>query len=413
MTIRAPHFSKRVSRKVQQPQAVANLLVTTLAVVAATPFVSNEQTIPHRQIVQQPLQVGSPLVLLSAVEERPFFQTDWPNPVTVDRQQPNNVGAFLPLTIVAEFRFFENDLSRPVFPIAQQPENRGNLLPLTAEADNPFAPNIFANPFVVPTSQDTNQTGSSLALIETSGEKPFAQTEWLNPLVLDRQKSEISGNNLLPTPVAVGDPFFQTDWHVQFVVPIQEPVNAPAFLPLIVKPFVQTDWPNPHSIGVQQPFSVGTFLPLTVEPEKPFAQTDWPNPLIEPIQTPDYSGAFLALVVEPEKPFAQTEWPNPTLSVLVQTPYQVGSPLGLIEFAGEKPFLQGDWPNPTVDVLVQVPFQIGNRFLLPAVPVVSIPNSIQQILVSLLNSEQTLTVAATNSEQTLLAGNNSETTING
>ena len=93
MTIRAPHFSKPRPRKVQQPDAVANLLVTTLAVVAAAPFVPNEQAAPKRLGVQQPfLQVGSPLALIEEAGEKPSALHDWPTPPPKPTQQPLQVG---------------------------------------------------------------------------------------------------------------------------------------------------------------------------------------------------------------------------------------------------------------------------------------------------------------------------------
>ena len=161
MTIRAPHFTKRVAREVQQPHPVTNLLVTTLA-VAGIPFLPIDQVAPHSLPVQEPFQQISFIPLITAAGD-PFAHHDWPNPQIepiqepvqlrtqlpeiVDpgtpvsppqfdnpdfpiAQEPYNIGTFLPLTVVAQYRFLEYELSRPEFPIAQQPNYIGNSLPV-------------------------------------------------------------------------------------------------------------------------------------------------------------------------------------------------------------------------------------------------------------------------------------------
>lgn len=119
--------------------------------------------------------------------------------------------------------------------------------------------------------------------------------------------------------------------------------------------FSQSDWPNPQSVETQQPVQLG--MPLTIladAGDKPFLQTDWPNPLIEGQQEPDNRGSFLPLTVAPAKPFSQLDWPNPTVSILIQTPFQVGSSLTILEDAGDKPFVQYDWIRPGPAQTVQL-----------------------------------------------------------
>ncbi len=75
----------------------------------------------------------------------------------------------------------------------------------------------------------------------------------------------------------------------------------------------------------------------------------------------DYAGRYLEFA-EPEPPFLELEWPTPA-AIKIQTPFQVGVPLTLLEDAGEKPFLQSEWPNPE-PIFIQEPFQYAAPLVL-------------------------------------------------
>ena len=107
MTLRAPHFSRRVERKVQTPQLVPNLLVTTL-IIAAAPFFTSELTQPHRLSTQQPNQVGSPLALIENAGEKPFAQYEWPVPPAIPTIQLEQVSKSIALIESAEKPFVQN-----------------------------------------------------------------------------------------------------------------------------------------------------------------------------------------------------------------------------------------------------------------------------------------------------------------
>ncbi len=169
MTIRAPHFSPRRERPTQQPAPVPNLLVTTLAVVVAVPFVANEQTVPQTQETQQPLQLGSPLALIEPAVEKPFVPIDWPNPtLTVEIQTPFQVG--MPLTILehaGDKPFVQSDWPNPEPIFIKQPEQVGKSIALLPPVvGDPFVQHDWPNPLIAIT-QPALQIGKSLALVET------------------------------------------------------------------------------------------------------------------------------------------------------------------------------------------------------------------------------------------------------
>ena len=90
MTIRAPHLSGRTDRKVQAPQVVVSLLVTTLAV----PFAQYDWPNPQIEPVQQPFQVGMPLGILEDAGEKPFLLSEWPQPDPLPTIQIEQVPKF-------------------------------------------------------------------------------------------------------------------------------------------------------------------------------------------------------------------------------------------------------------------------------------------------------------------------------
>jgi len=331
VTIRAPHLSGKRPRKVQQPEIVTNLLVTTLVVVAA-PFVANEQTIPQRVAIQQPFQVGSPLALIEGAGEKPFAQLEWPNPEPLGRQQPDQRDAFLPRTVPV---VRTHDWPNPTLAVkVQQPEVIQLSPALLAVPEKPGAQLDWPNPTVLPLVQQPFQVGSSYALIGDAGEKPFAQYDW-------------------PTPPAILTKF-------------PEQKGQPAVITAIFpKPFLQSDWPNPTvSTKIQTPFQVGASLTLIEDAgEKPFAFYDWPVPPAIPTKFPEQIGQSAVLTEVFPAPFFQTEWPNPTVAIKIQSPFQVGSSLTLIEDAGEKPFDQLDWINPPPKP-TQQPFQLPKPIVL-------------------------------------------------
>lgn len=194
MTIRAPHFSKRVSRKVQQPQPVANLLLTTLVVVAAVPFAQTDWPNPEPLPTQQPLQLGMPLVILEDAGEKPFNQLDWPNPTLATHiQTPVQIGASIVLSV-------------------------------------PFRQTQWPNPTVDVLVQPPFQVGSSLNLIETGGEKPFAQTDWPNPILPPVPITLQVGSSVDLLTTIVPKPFNQLDWPNP--IPLSVPVTWQAGISL-------------------------------------------------------------------------------------------------------------------------------------------------------------------------------------
>jgi len=183
MTIRAPHFSKHLPRKVQAPQVIPSLLLTTLAL----PFFVSEQTVPQTQITQQPLQLGMPLAILEDAGEKPFNQTEWPNPTLATH--------------------------------VQIPFQLSTLI----EVGDPFRQTEWLNPTVEVLIQTPFQVGSSLNLIEIGGEKPFAQYDWLNPTLPPIPITQQVGSSVDLLAAVVLKPFNQLDWPNPTITP--EPIS--------------------------------------------------------------------------------------------------------------------------------------------------------------------------------------------
>lgn len=206
MTLRAPHFSGKTPRRVQPPLKVANLLLTTLAVaVAAAPFFTSELTTPQRLNIQQPLQVGSPLALIENAGEKPHAQYDWPNYRPINRQQPENRGSFLPLSVPAGVPFAQSDWANPQRQDRQQPV----------------------------------QTGKPIALVEDV--KPHAQYDWPNPWAAKRQQPEQVTRLIIPAPP--GDPFVPFIWPNPARITAQQPYIVSISLAILTSP-VLADTPR-------------------------------------------------------------------------------------------------------------------------------------------------------------------------
>jgi hypothetical protein len=181
--------------------------------------------------------------------------------------------------------------------------------------------------------------------------------------------------SLLVTALFVPDaPFFAHEETIPLRPTTQQPLQLGSPLTLIEnageKPFNQNEHPNPSLVFRSQTDLQGSFIALAGIQPDPFFQSDWPNPTLRKVQEPYNLPSFIALVVEPEIPFKQDQWPNPTLRVNIQTPFQVGSSLTLIEDAGEKPFFQSDWITPPGKPTLE-PYQIGKSIsLVPTLDVV-------------------------------------------
>ncbi len=339
MTIRAPHFSPRRERLTQQPDLVANLLVTTLAVAVGTQLFVDE--VPAAE-TQQPLQLGSPFVLLESEVAKPFAQTDWKNPRTSGLLEVLQVGRSITEIPAAQKPFAQTDWKNPETLFIHQPEQIGKSVALVeAAVAAPFIQSDWLNPEPV-SIQSPHQVGLPLTILEDAGEKPFNLSDWPQP-------------ELRPTPI-----------------PEQVPKSIALVEAEAAAPFFQTDWSNPTlSIDIQTPFQVGKSIALVeVAVAIPFAQHDWPNYVI-----PLFIDAFhRGPQIIPPAPFKQIDWPNPSVDIQIQTPLQLGLPLGILEDAGEKPFAQYDWLNPE-PIFIKQPEQVGKSVTLVET-VVSAPPSI-------------------------------------
>ncbi len=162
MTLRAPHFSGKRPRKVQSPQPIPNLLVATLLVA----FVPVIFPAPQAQATQQPVQTNAPAALLDGTGEKPFAQTEWPNPtVAIKVQTP--VQAVNPLSImedIGEKPFFQTEWPDPPPVVIQTPFQHQKHSALTVTPLPPISA-AFLNP-TFPRAQQPYQLQKPLVLFE-------------------------------------------------------------------------------------------------------------------------------------------------------------------------------------------------------------------------------------------------------
>ena len=215
--------------------------------------------------------------LYAPIPEKPFNQTDWPNPLN--------------LLVAARYVAInatgpQNRLGASTFPFAQDDwPNPGNTRAAGYQAA--VLATVWQNP--------------QLTVFFPIPEKPFLQTDWPVPL-----------NRLA-----------QAYWTARSSQPdVWQDPQLTVFFPIPEKPFNQDDWPNPIIARLRQPAIDSTYwqnyLPLTAGP-KPFFQSDWPNPLHRLIEAryvavtawiwQDRNTTLFAPI--PTKPFLQLDWPLP------------------------------------------------------------------------------------------------------
>src|SRR5690349_3045388 len=164
-----------------------NLLQSTLTPAAGTPFSQTDWPNPQRPRRGQDWQYSQAQFIPAPVAGTPFSQTDWPNPV---RRVTRPFGAFYHRVAMAApaqaagTPFVQTDWQNPlgrantVARISQQPVNLSTMvedfIAFSSMQDIPQR-----TPRVAVTSQ---QPGINLSLLTTTGQKPFAQTDWQNPI---------------------------------------------------------------------------------------------------------------------------------------------------------------------------------------------------------------------------------------
>jgi len=145
------------------------------------PFEQSDWITPPAKPTQQPFQVGTLLPLIFAEPEPPFMEIKWPVPPAKPTQQPFQVGSpYVLIGEAGEKPFDQLDWITPPAKPTQQPFQVGTQLP-TAEVFDAFFQHDWPNPTVDIKIQTPFQVGSPYVLIGETGEKPFAQTDWITP----------------------------------------------------------------------------------------------------------------------------------------------------------------------------------------------------------------------------------------
>lgn len=282
--------TQRPNRQAGEASVAVNLLLTTLAVVAAMPFGQDEWP-QLRARARVPVVDVAPNLLLSTLSpsSAPFAQDEWPLQQAVRR--------------------------------AQQLDIPQNLLPITAA---PFRPVELPSPRAaarVSQFDAPNLLGTTLAPVV--GQAPFSQTDWPIPRAAKRvSDSWVAQYPLTVTPVPGAAPFAQDEWPGLQARRIPQPDVVPNLLGTVLAtvqapaPFTQTNWPIPRAAArVPDPWFAPNLLTITPVPGAvPFRQLEWLGPRVarwqQPWATPNLLTGTLTPPVSAAAPFRQLEWPQ-------------------------------------------------------------------------------------------------------
>ena len=287
------------------------------------------------------------IVAAVSAQAVPFFQTEWPNPQRKSKQQPTETPNLLLTTlapaeeeeVVVQTPFHQDDWANPIRKAVRDYSyyQTHNEIPSNVDVQGsvfpPFQPALPEN-VLREAWRDYGWTQTPFEIPQVVSEvvqRPFVQTEWINPAVRE---------------------FGGFSWTQNLLESTLAPVAAE--VPVVQNPFAQTDWLNPlrarwiDGTWVQTPQSI----PQIVEVQNPFSPPEIQNPVLRTVIR-DYTWTQNALqttlapvFVSTEKPFHQDDWPNPLRPWIrdltwTQTPFTI-----LPVIAGPKPFNLQDWPNP-------------------------------------------------------------------
>ena len=318
--------------------------------------------------------------------EKPFLQSEWPNPVL---RVPSALTWVSPAattfpTFIRRPAAFTRTVANPA---ARQIDQINNLLPLGATAQAPFFNLDFPNP--VRLGQPALTWISTLPPPFDGGAKPFLQSAWPNPVLAT--PAALTWINEITA--SVDAPFSQASWPNP-VRALPAALSWTSTLPLPfdggAKPFLQGSWPNPVRALPAALTWTSTLPPPFDGGAKPFLQSDWPNPLgaytwraIEPSQSflanafqilppgkaalPDRAAAprvvsadvqnVLGLLTQPA-PFVAPNLPNPRgyeFPIALRTWVALPVPVP----PTQPPFLNFDQPNPRGARPVPLSYTLG------------------------------------------------------
>ncbi len=354
--IRDPLFTPAPKRTLLGVDLIPNLLLTTLAVVAAVPFSPTDLPTPMRaRAVPQAECVGTPRVLQSLFFYSPEHAPELQAPLRARAVPqadipPNSLLTGIPAQPTVPFKNLEQ-----LTQIARRPaqsEIPPNLLASTLlpAQGAPFYQTDWPNPVrarIAP--QADSQTGVTTRGIPTLS--PFAWFDWPTP-ARARSLPQADSGPVSPALLA----FFQRHVAIDFpitlrqrAVPQADSFGSPLALlnQSIPKPFAQLEWPvtyRPKATPHGDSYASAEVLPAPTP--VPFSQNDWPTPTrLRWAQTVDslFNAPILAPLAAGPLPAIQ-EWP-----ITIQRRYQqveqapTNLLLSLQQLAGPLVALQ-DWP---------------------------------------------------------------------
>jgi hypothetical protein len=281
--LRAPTYS-RVSRQSFISGFIApNLLLSTLAVVAAVaPFSQKDWQSPQARRQVQAQVVPNLLPLLPAAVTTPFKQSDWSSPFARGRVYVGSSGSQLTLGIPPPPPFAQNDWIGP-------------------QAKRPARFDVFPN---------------LLAQFAPVATVPFVQNDWAGPQAKKPPRVEVFPNLLVQLAPVVTPPFAQSDWSApppKRLARFDVFPNLVLQVPAVAAPFVQNDWPSVRA-RVSSFASVFPNVTTRLVPPPPFQQTEWQalktrKAVVRVIDPPNLPLKTL-FVPPPVLPFALRDWPQ-------------------------------------------------------------------------------------------------------
>jgi hypothetical protein len=327
--IREPLLAPVTKRPTLNVDLIPNLLLTTLAIVAAIPFhqtdwptpvrarsipqadippnilvrgIPAQPTVPFKNLEQytqfraRPAQSEIPPNLLATTlkpaQGAPFKQSDWPNPVSARiAPQADSLAGVTTRGIPSLNPFYQTDWPNPVRArIAAQADSLAGVTTrgIPASVLAPFVQSDWPQPARARTTPAADSGPISLALVSAFTGAPFSLYEFPNPQARKYYAQVDATPNLAIFAQALGVPFYQTDWQNPFARKPQRFDDPPNLIsstlkPASTNPFYTVDQSAPvrriATIFVD-PVPNMVLLGIPAQPTlSPFLQSDWPTPM--------------------------------------------------------------------------------------------------------------------------------------
>jgi hypothetical protein len=319
---RGPTFAQSVRRKINRPDVWPNLLVATLAVVAAAPFKPNLFQQPYKARIAQSAELPPNMLVLGITAAPiPTGRTDLPGAQAREKFSqltelpPNSLIGGIPIGGTPFTPRIWQQGYEPRLVTADVPPNM--LIGGIPAGDSPGWNDSstqqyrqrYASPGELPRSLLTSTLVQTAAPFSPGDFSARQSREPLTPF-------EIPPNTLVRGITAAPPPFNLLDWTG---VTAARSVSAQVFPNLLgttlaitqAQPFVQGDWQQPfRRAGITADIPPNTTLRGIPAATVPFNLTDWtrvyPRAVVRVIDPPNLSASTLAPAAQ--APFSLDDW---------------------------------------------------------------------------------------------------------